>query len=966
MSFYHSQPGRRTNEDVFFEYHSQLLTWAAQITRNDRAESEDLVQDFYLTVLRISRTLDGMEQLEGYLFRVLRNLYYARMRRARREPIDSLSIVDYDSVEQGLVAADRRELLFIRSHLEQICLYACQRKSTNRAAGILIMRFFLGYYPSELMKVVQIPRYVVDQALHVARNEARMHLDRPGAIVSISPAKSPSISVSKRSAGNDSHDIFLKLRETIFRASEGEHFDRAVLEQRYAGGETPSPLSAQQLAHLVSCPTCLDQVNTILHLPLLAERSPEYGLDRDGGSGPQAGIGENIASQTRTKRSDSKKGPSLRKLERRARDVYEHRPDSLEIVVDGDIRSSQKVTAEINEFCLKLARKEEPSFIEVISEQGFRLAFLLVEAPVSVDMLQQVESVSLSDGRSLVLTLSFAAEDPTVHVLYHDPVVAEESAAKPMTGSASTDLVRLSTESPTKTIVLVPANRTLRGITRVITFLSKNFKRFFVDMMNPMLATSLVCGVAAVVLLVLSLRTASMMTPRELLQRATVAENATAQSGASGVVVQSVRIQTPLRKVERTLYRDIQHKRSLKNKTLSHQDASLRTELENSGIPWNDPLSADSFRDWHDGVTVLRDIVKRPEKGLLTLTTTVSTGRIASESLTVREADFRPIKRTVELRDAGTIEVAELNYSVLPWSSVNPDIFEPLTAVPEAEGRHLHTSLLPHLPHAVTPGELDLAELSARLVLNRLGFDANSRIEITRNLDGVHVRGLVDTEMQKSQLQAQLRLIPNVVPSILTVQEMENDANSGSSITSIRQSSDVAAAPSALEMYFNEHHLDQQEFSSTTQDFLEGSFAVKWETEQLSTLLQRFSTDTTLSTPARTALAELLVQHKTALLAALAREERALMRAQLTVPPSSSVASSNDLTESLRKDAGENFALCIELTSDSKNAPRPAQIIAPQLAKSIAELRATALQISPTALSLSSSPGNAGLASKND
>jgi hypothetical protein len=408
---------------------------------------------------------------------------------------------------------------------------------------------------------------------------------------------------------------------------------------------------------------------------------------------------------------------------------------------------------------------------------------VLVESPVSVDMLQQVETVSLSDGRSLVLTLSFAADGPFVHVRYHDPVMADESAAKPMVGDIPERAVASSAESSTTAIVILPPHRLLRSTGRAIAFLSNGLKRFFVDMMNPMLATSLACGVAAIVLLILSLRTASVIKPGELLQRATVAENAAAQSGTSSVVVQNVHIQTPQHKAERTLYRDIQHKRRVKDKTLSQQDASLRTELENSGIPWNDQLSAGSFRDWHDRVAVARDIVKRPEKSLLTLTAMVSAGRIASESLTVREADFYPIKRTVELRDAGTIEVAELNYSVLPWSAVNPDIFEPLAPMPDVNGSHLRGSLLPHLPREITSAQLDLAELSARLVLNRLGFDANSRIEINRNLDGVHVQGLVDTETQKSQLQAQLRLIPHVVPSILTVQEMENNATSNSSIT---------------------------------------------------------------------------------------------------------------------------------------------------------------------------------------
>ena len=111
-------------------------------------------------------------------------------------------------------------------------------------------------------------------------------------------------------------------------------------------------------------------MNAIPQLPLLAERSPEYGLDRDDASGPKDGASGGGSGDTRLMPSSKKKGPSLFKLERRAREQFEHRPGSLQIVVDGDVRSSQKVTAEVSEFRLKLAHKEQPGFIEVFSEQG--------------------------------------------------------------------------------------------------------------------------------------------------------------------------------------------------------------------------------------------------------------------------------------------------------------------------------------------------------------------------------------------------------------------------------------------------------------------------------------------------------------------------------------------------------------------------------------------------------------------
>jgi hypothetical protein len=221
------------------------------------------------------------------------------------------------------------------------------------------------------------------------------------------------------------------------------------------------------------------------------------------------------------------------------------------------------------------------------------------------------------------------------------------------------------------------------------------------------------------------------MKPDDLLRQAASSETSTARAGVNGVIVQTVRIRTRDRKTERTLYRDVQGRRRAKERTLEKNDAALRLKLETARINWNDPLSAGDFREWHDHATVRRDVVKNPEKGLLTLTTTLSGGNIVSESLTVREADFHPVGRIVELRDSGTVEIAEVNYSVLPWGSVNPDLFEPL-AEAQPLGRNTHASLTPHLPRTLNLTQIDEAELGARLVLNRLHLDTRGRIELSR------------------------------------------------------------------------------------------------------------------------------------------------------------------------------------------------------------------------------------------
>lgn len=962
MHFPHSKPDRRTNEDVFFAYYPRLLKWAVQITRNDRTAAEDLVHDFYLRVTRISRPIDEIEQLEQYLFRVLRNLYYARLRRAGRDPLNDLSIVDYDSVEQGLFAADRRELFFVRDHLRQVCRYACERKSTVRSASVLILRFFLGYYPSEVMKILQAGRSSVDMLLQVARNEARLSLKRPDAIRCIAPTGKPIVSFRPR--GENTQQLFTELQEAIFSSTEGKCFDQAVIERRYAADAEQQGLTTQELSHLVSCRICLDRVNTILHLPLLAERSPEDGIDRDSASGSGGGSSSGIAN---IHKKQSPNGPSFRRLEHLARQLFEHRPNSLQVAVDGEVRASQKVSAEINELRLKLAHKEEPIFIEVLSEQGFCLAFLQVAEPVSMDGLEQVETASFSDDRSLVLTLSFAGEGPIVHVLYRDPVMAVAATVESDAKSATDD--ELADESGSvvgqsrKPIILRPFRWLGYQSKDLILRMIDRIKTFFTDDMNPMLATAMICAVASIIFFCLSLRNSSVMKADDLLQRATVSENAMLQSNMSGVVVQSVRIVTPASKMERTLYRDVQRKRRLKARDLSHEEAALRTELEASGIAWNDPLSAGSFRDWHDHVVMSRDVVKRPAKGLLTLVTTLAQGRIASESLTVREADFHPVARTVELRDAGAVEIAELSYSVLPWSSVNPDLFEPVADAASDLGKRVHAAILPHLPRSLNSAEIDEAELGARLVLSRLHLDANDRIELSRQPLGVHVQGVVEDDVEKRQLQAQLYMVPHVSTSILTVREMAARPSAVSDITSIQQSSATATSvPSALEKYFAEQGMDRTAAGVSVQEFVLSSFAVKRQSEQISDLLNRFASEKNLSDAARTELSELLIQHKAALLDALGREDRQLISLRL-VPQSLVAAGNVQGASALPEIAERNFALCSELISESNASFHTAQQIAPQLADSIAQLRAVVLRISAAAQL--PSPPSASIATAN-
>jgi DNA-directed RNA polymerase specialized sigma24 family protein len=107
--------GQRNNEELFFEHYPQLLKWALQLSDLDRNNAEDLVQDFYLQIVHINVVLAEIAELEPYLFKILRNLHYSRLRRQGKSTRYELSIVDFDSIEQGLAGVDRNNLLLVHA-----------------------------------------------------------------------------------------------------------------------------------------------------------------------------------------------------------------------------------------------------------------------------------------------------------------------------------------------------------------------------------------------------------------------------------------------------------------------------------------------------------------------------------------------------------------------------------------------------------------------------------------------------------------------------------------------------------------------------------------------------------------------------------------------------------------------------------------------------------------------------------
>jgi DNA-directed RNA polymerase specialized sigma24 family protein len=414
-----------TYEDLFMDRYDRLLAWAMQLTDHDLQQAEDLVHDVFVKFALTRPDLQRIDNLDGYLYISLRNTYWSQVRRAGRGSMQQLSLLDYDSVELGLRFVDSRHLIQVQDELFLICRYACWRKETAKAGSVLILRYFLGYFPSEIAKILHIERQAVAELLRVARAEARLIVQDPHRLGFVAQCSTPEPRWIHTQLTTD--DLLTALWNQIFGARSGECPPHKELRQRYQNAER-RPVDREALAHLVSCRRCLDEINRTLGLLLLADRNPTDFTGPDPGS--RGGMGENglkMGGSNNGHGGNDSKG-ALKRLRRRVRLVYEHDPKELRIAVNGQWLGAQEITAEINKQTLSLSEIERITFIEVYSEQEVRMAYMVVDEPPKGEFKQE-EIIELSDGRRIEVGLSFKDVRPALQVVYYNPSLRAETAA---------------------------------------------------------------------------------------------------------------------------------------------------------------------------------------------------------------------------------------------------------------------------------------------------------------------------------------------------------------------------------------------------------------------------------------------------------------------------------------------------------------------------------------------------------
>lgn len=793
MNFMHRTWVRSpTPEDVFIERYEKLLAWALHLAHQDREQAEDLVHDAFIQFTLTQLDLKDIHNLDGYLYRILRNVHVSQLRRSGQRHLQQLSIVEYDSALIGLHSTEQRDQIQVQDELRRVCQYACARKESAMAASVLILRFFHGYYPSEISAVLQSSSNAVSVRLRMARREAKVFTRAPEQLGFL---RNQTTEILPTNFARSIDDLLRELRLMIFRSRRGDCITREQVRGIYAGRQA---LETTTLAHIVSCRSCLDEINQHLNLPLLASRSPEetLGIDTRGRGGPPSGSGRVSAGETRSGKA---------RFEQKRRDILEHEPQELCISVNGFIQALHKISSQVTEHTLVVGPVDRIDFVEVLSEQGVRLVLLSVAELPPHGPIKLGHTVVLSNDRSVTLDLSFDSPYPTVHVVYHDPNFIEIDSAAALHDELDLKSITVQPQpkehrrGPEYRVLVkllfcsVPWSRLLQPGAVTLVFAAILISTVLWFYWHPRKSES---GPTATDLLARSVKMdrRAALRPGEVLHRTLKVTEAS----AVGALIAERRIEiwqsvdrglTARRTYDaqgrliagdwrrsgvQTLY---QHGATPRLQLIPEKRASL---LQSFADVWQLESSANEFSQLIRTPADAR-LEEFPSSYLITLTNT-GTDVLVRASLLLDRADLRPLKEVLVLRqgqETRQYTLIETRLELQPASQVSPSIFEPEEELLSG-GRSL-----PHLevssPEAKAVGVNTTVDNSANLelevtyLLDQCRANLGEQISVLRLPNGkLSIQGIVDSDRRKSEILKTLAPVshhPSISIRLQTVDE---------------------------------------------------------------------------------------------------------------------------------------------------------------------------------------------------
>jgi len=212
-----------------------------------------------------------------------------------------------------------------------------------------------------------------------------------------------------------SAELFQELRQVILEAMLSECLSEESLLAQYSTA-IPTPIPCGLLSHIVSCERCLSLLDRHFQRPAGQDREPP-------GSSWNLKDGNGRASATHP---EPNYHAMMRSVRRQRDRIYEHRPQTLSIAVNGRIVAFHDVQSERSTLASRAEHPEAVQFVEVFTDQQVRLALLPIEELPPDGLQIHTQAVVLSDGRRLELTVSFDGQGLHSEVTYLDPALAAE------------------------------------------------------------------------------------------------------------------------------------------------------------------------------------------------------------------------------------------------------------------------------------------------------------------------------------------------------------------------------------------------------------------------------------------------------------------------------------------------------------------------------------------------------------
>lgn len=915
----------RDVESLLERYYGQFLKWGMILTRADKSVVQEIVHDLCLYFTVVKPDLSHVENLDGYLYTSLRHIYLSTLARSSREAMQFVNIVDFDSVQFVLNARSADNLLDRQNDLRRICNYAVWRKESSKSASHFILHFFHGYARREIAEIARLPIAAIYNKLKIARKEVKSHLEASGKLrIAVREAPpEPELLLSPIS----SSELFDNLQQTIFEAKGSECLPDEALLKHYQTS-SPKPIPCGLLSHIVSCKHCLATIDGHFQRPTWEDREPPDGV----WSATDRKDADSTAQNIRSYRA------LMRAVQWQRDRVYDHRPRTLSIAVNGKIAAFHDVQSEHSTLAARIEHPEAAQFIEVFTDQQFRLAMLPLDERPPAGSHVYTQRVTLSDDRWLELALSFDGQGLHSEVTYFDPALAAQMIEE------EADEETPAVEAAREPALLSPASIEPRAES-IFARIARSFRG-----MTPRFA------LAGTMILAVILGSAGYFTYRYY--------NRT-PGDANEVLNQSIRIETAKLKGEtehqilrfdaagadghafwqgtvdvwkendtgRTMRRlyDAQHQ--FVAAAWRGKDGASDSSVEANGgdlsdadreiaasTLWQQDVSARAFHVLASGKMQIRVVGENYE-----LTSTgIASGpaHLASAALVI-DRHLHAVGETLRAGDGSTIRevrFVETDYERQPSASVPATVFEPADL-----GAHSMDNRGLSFPgsqndQTLFGSNIRLVQLQIAVLyeLNKLGADASEPIEVTRTPEErIRISGTVADEARKQQISAALAtLSDHQLLDIRLASQRDLRASASTLRSTTRTITNVysvaqteAPADVLLQRYFAGKGWTDERVKSAVAQFSQDAIGHSQRALQHAYALDRlgaaFTADELQSagTVSERQWAEMITRHA----AALENELRQLREQLAQVEPASS-QSSTAVRGSIQIDSPANFA----------------------------------------------------------